>query len=168
MTKYNVHIYREMRLFFPGIEAATPQEAANLATDKPTYEAEYTEDCDGENLSALVDVVGDDEFAQSATIDFEPERMRLAARQLMAALEYALEYLKANDDGEEDITARIAAASAALAAAKGLSRLAPRKPIVIEVRGGVVQEVLNVPPGILYEIRDYDRTEEPDEGGRAA
>jgi hypothetical protein len=35
-----------------------------------------------------------------------------------------------------------------------------RKPIVIEVRGGVVQDVLNVPPGIEYEIRDYDNQEE--------
>jgi hypothetical protein len=30
------------------------------------------------------------------------------------------------------------------------------KPIVIEVRGGVVQDVLNVPSGIEYEVRDYD------------
>jgi hypothetical protein len=89
MTKYNVHIYREMRLFFPGIEATTPEEAANFAGDKPTYEAEYTEDCDGENLSALVDVVGDDEFSQSATIDFEPERTRKAAPRLIEALERA-------------------------------------------------------------------------------
>lgn len=32
----------------------------------------------------------------------------------------------------------------------------PQPPIVIEVRGGVVQDVLNVPSGIEYEIRDYD------------
>ena len=41
-----------------------------------------------------------------------------------------------------------------------------RQPIVIEVRGGVVQDVLNVPPGIDYEIRDYDSQEETAETGR--
>jgi hypothetical protein len=35
-----------------------------------------------------------------------------------------------------------------------------RKPIVIVVRNGVVQDVFNVPPGTLYEIRDYDDQEE--------
>lgn len=34
-----------------------------------------------------------------------------------------------------------------------------RKPIVIVVRGGVVQDVLNLPRGIQYEIRDYDDQE---------
>ena len=43
-----------------------------------------------------------------------------------------------------------------------------RQPIVIEVRGGVVQDVLNVPPGIDYEIRDYDSPEETAEAGRPA
>ncbi len=41
-----------------------------------------------------------------------------------------------------------------------------RQPIVIEVRGGVVQDVLNVPPGFEYEIRDYDSQEETAEAGR--
>jgi hypothetical protein len=78
MTIYNVHIYREMRLFFSGIEADTP--------DKPTPDADYTEDCDGENLAALLDVVGDDEFEHSVTIDFEHERMRKAAPGLLEAI----------------------------------------------------------------------------------
>jgi hypothetical protein len=76
-----------MRLFFPGIEAATPEEAVRLAGNKPTDEAEYTEDCDGENLAALVDVVGDEDFTQSVTIDLEPERMRKAAPRLIEALD---------------------------------------------------------------------------------
>lgn len=73
MTLYNVHIYREMRLYFPGIEAPTLDEAARIAAGRPTAEAEYTEDCDGENLAALVDVAGDDDFGQSVTIDFQAE-----------------------------------------------------------------------------------------------
>lgn len=86
MTLYNVHIYREMRLFYPGIEAATPEQAARVAEAKPTADAEYSEDCDGESLSALVDVVGDDEFSQSAVIDFDGEQTRKAASALRDAL----------------------------------------------------------------------------------
>jgi hypothetical protein len=33
-------------------------------------------------------------------------------------------------------------------------------PIIIEVRGGIVQDVQNVPPGFDYEIRDYDDRDE--------
>src|SRR5438105_13778510 len=87
MTLYHVHIYREMRLYFPHVEAGTPDRAAELAAGKPTAEAEYAEDCDGETLAALVDVVGDDEFTQSVTIDFEAERLRKAAPELLAALD---------------------------------------------------------------------------------
>jgi hypothetical protein len=32
--------------------------------------------------------------------------------------------------------------------------------IIIEVRGGIVQDVQNVPPGFAYEIRDYDNPED--------
>jgi hypothetical protein len=168
MTHYNVHIYREMRLFFAGIEALTPEEAAQTAAAKLTEEAEYTEDCQGENLSALIDLVGDEEFEHSVIIDFEHERLRRAAAELLAALQYALEFLEANNDGEEDITARIAAVSAAIAKANHSIQPKTRKPIIIEVRGGVVQDVLNVPLGIGYEIRDYDSLEEPVEAGRPA
>jgi len=88
MTLYNVHIYREMRLFFPSIEAPTPEEAAQIAADKLTQDAEYTDDeCDGENLAALIDVAGDDQYEQSVTIDFEAERLRKAVPELLEALE---------------------------------------------------------------------------------
>jgi hypothetical protein len=86
MPLFNVHIYREMRLYFPGIHAASPDEAARVAADKPTGDAEYAEDCDGENLAALVDVVGDEQFEQSVAIDFDHERMRKAAPDLLEAL----------------------------------------------------------------------------------
>jgi hypothetical protein len=91
MTLYNVHIYREMRLYFPGIEAGTFEEAAKIAGDKPTDAAEYTEDCDGETLAAMIDLVGDDQYEKSVTIDFKPERLRKAAQQLLEALFYLLE-----------------------------------------------------------------------------
>jgi hypothetical protein len=86
MTLYNVHIYREMRLYFPAIMADTPEQAAKIASDKPTADAEYTEDCEGESLAALIDMAGDDEFTESVTIDFEPERLRKAAPELREAL----------------------------------------------------------------------------------
>ena len=87
MTRYNVHIYREMRLYFPGITADTPEQAASIAADRPTDQAESTQDCDGENLAALIDVAGDDEFEHSVSIDFEPVRLRKIAPELLEALQ---------------------------------------------------------------------------------
>jgi hypothetical protein len=98
MTIYNVHIYREMRLAFGGIEAATPEAAAATARDKPTEEADSIEDCNGDDLAALVDEAGDEEYERSLTIAFEPERRRKAASRLLAALEAVLPY--AEGEGE--------------------------------------------------------------------
>jgi hypothetical protein len=53
-------------------------------------------------------------------------------------------------------------------AIKALLEGAPPLPIIIEVLGGVVQDVLNVPPGIDYEIRDYDNPNETSEKRRPA
>ena len=71
MTQYIVHIYREMRLTFAGIEADTPEAAAVLARAKPTGDADDIDDCEGENLAALVDLAGDEDYNQSVTVDFE-------------------------------------------------------------------------------------------------
>ncbi len=103
MTTYNVHIYREMKLKFNGIEADAPEAAASIARDKPTEEADSIDDCDGETLAALVDVAGDDEFEQSVTIDFEKERERKAAPKLLMAVRMAENYL-ADDLDEDDET----------------------------------------------------------------
>lgn len=88
---YLVHIYREMRLVYGDIEADSHEQAAAIARDKPTDQADSIDDCDGETIAALVDVVGDEEYAQSRIIDFEPERQRRAARKLLAALKAFLE-----------------------------------------------------------------------------
>jgi hypothetical protein len=93
MTTFNVHIYREMRLKFEGIEAKTPGAAAVIARDKLTSDADDLQDCEGENLAALIDVVGDEEFSQSVIIDFEAELQRRAAPKLLAALEDLLQQL---------------------------------------------------------------------------
>jgi hypothetical protein len=86
MTIYNVHIYREMRLVFEGIEADSHEAAASIARDKPTGDADEIDDCDGETFYACVDVQADEEYEHSRWIDFEPERERRAAPSLLAAL----------------------------------------------------------------------------------
>lgn len=91
MTTFNVHIYREMRLKFVGIEADTPEAAASIAREKPTDDADDIEDCNGDDLSALVDVAGDEKYDQSVMIDFEAERQRKAASTLLATLEAVAE-----------------------------------------------------------------------------
>ena len=88
---YNVHIYREMRLVFGGIEADTPEAAASIARDKPTDEADSIDDCDGETLGALVDVQGDEDYEDSQFIDFEAEQQRKAAPRMLAALRAFIE-----------------------------------------------------------------------------
>jgi hypothetical protein len=90
MPLYNLHIYREMRLVFDNIEADTPQAAAAIGRERLTTDAVEIDDCEGETLSALVDVVGDEEYEHSVFIDFEAERVRKIARQLLDALKRLL------------------------------------------------------------------------------
>jgi hypothetical protein len=92
MTKlYNVHLYREMRLYFPGIKADSPEQAATACREFPCeFAADQALDCEGETFCALVDLQGDLDFSQSVPVDFEAERMRKAAPQLLAALQEAV------------------------------------------------------------------------------
>ena len=92
MKTYNVHIYREMRLSFPGIVASTAEEAARLAADMPSGAARALEDCDGENLAALVGVIGREDCQQNWMIDFDPVRAILP--DLLTALALALPILQ--------------------------------------------------------------------------
>lgn len=87
------------------------------------------------------------------------------APRLLASLITCANLLADYDEseGEEGDAWREAVAAIEQATA-GLPDAPP--PIVIEVRGGVVQDVLNVPPGIEYEIRDYDNPDEPAGPGR--
>ena len=93
MNTYNVHIFCEMRLFFPGIEAPSAEIAASWASQKLTAEAALIDDCDGETFAALVDVVGDEAFKHSRMIDLDP------ARQFTRELQEALVNLCAQIDG---------------------------------------------------------------------
>jgi hypothetical protein len=92
MKTYNVHVYREMRLFFPGIVARTAEEAATLAAEMPSGAAEALEECDGKNLAALVGVVDSADCQQSRLIDFDP--VRAIVPELLTALELALPILQ--------------------------------------------------------------------------
>jgi Rad3-related DNA helicase len=92
MQTYNVHVYREMRLFFPGIVARTAEEAATLAAEMPSGVAEALEDCDGENLAALVGVVDSADCQQSWMIDLNT--IRIIVPDLLTALELALPILQ--------------------------------------------------------------------------
>ena len=92
MKTYNVHIYREMRLFFPGIIASTAEEAARLAAEMPSGAAEALEDCDGENLAALVGVIDREDCQQNWMIDFDP--VRAIMPDLLTALVLALPILQ--------------------------------------------------------------------------
>ena len=86
-TTYHVHLYREMRVTFSPVQARSPREAAEMVRRLPNDQAVSIDECDGEDLAALVDVAGDESFAQSQAIDFEGERARKSARDLLAALQ---------------------------------------------------------------------------------
>jgi hypothetical protein len=94
-----------MRLAFGGIEADSHEAAAAIARDKPTDQAHSIDDeCDGENLAALVDVAGDEEHAQSRMIDFEPERQYKAATGLLSTLKAVAELRRKWRSQDEDET----------------------------------------------------------------
>ena len=124
MTLYNVHINREMRLFFEGIEADTPQAAATIARDGLTSDADEIDDCEGTTLSALVDEVGGSECERSVMIDFEDERLRKAAPALLAALQRAEFLMRRVSDGDhralENLRSAADQARDAIAQAEGM------------------------------------------------
>lgn len=97
---------------------------------------------------------------EDALSDLLADLMHWCDRQQVSfdrELARAREHYEAETLGEQD-----ARAKALPAIAETTGKVSPdlRKPIVIEVRGGVVQNVLNVPTGIEYEVRDYDNQEE--------
>jgi hypothetical protein len=100
MKTFTVHIYREMRLVYEGIDADSHEVAAAIARDKLTSDADEIDDCDGETFAALVDVQGDEEYEQSRIIDFQDERLRKAVPALLAALQRAEFLMRRVSDGD--------------------------------------------------------------------
>ena len=83
-TDYNVHVYRKICFSFSGINAISPEAAAEIAAAKSTDEAVTIEE--GDSIAALVDVRGDTEYKKSRWIDFEPARLQKAAQVFLDAL----------------------------------------------------------------------------------
>jgi hypothetical protein len=75
-----------MRLLFEGIEAGSHEEAAAIASRRSREDADFIDDCHGDDFAALVDVTGADSYEQSRFIAFEAERLRQAAPKLLEAL----------------------------------------------------------------------------------
>jgi hypothetical protein len=111
MTLYTVHLYREMRLTFERVEADTHEAAAAIARDRLTEDADDIEDCDGENLAALVDVVGDDQYEHSRIIDFEAERLRKAAPELLETLTRAEFLMRRVSEGDHKALEKLSSAA---------------------------------------------------------
>lgn len=98
MPKFNVHIYHTYRLRFDGIEAETPQAAAEIAKELPEDQSAITPQNDeGAAMGALVDTVGDTEFKESCYIDF-PSPLQTRLVNALKTLHDACEYWEDQND----------------------------------------------------------------------
>ena len=73
MTRYHVHIFREMRVTFRGVEAESAEHAAEIARGRQADQADAVEDCEGIELAALVDVEGDEGYEHSQWFHYTVE-----------------------------------------------------------------------------------------------
>lgn len=153
MTRYVITAWCD-RPFFARceVEAGTPEEALAQARDA-IHEAPAAE-CD--------DAYPWDEWrVDTAETDAllihrdSSARLRAAADNLLLACRLVVDRWEHGNLAE---AARACHAAVAEATGEGLEE--HREPIVSEVRGGVVQEVRNVPPGCAYRIVDHDDREE--------
>lgn len=124
--RYDVHLYREMRLLFEGIEAGSHDEAAAVARRRPSDEADFMDDCHGEDFAALVDVTGDDTYEQSRFIAFEAERLRQAAPKLLKLLDQLTYWVKCDKTNPDNPLVRETLWSLAEQANAALARIAHR------------------------------------------
>lgn len=98
---FDVHLYREMRLNFTDIEAENHEAAATIARDLSLKVADDFDECDGETFYACVDVQGDELYEHSRWIDFDGERLRMAASKLLAACKVALAAMEAQLEADD-------------------------------------------------------------------
>ena len=82
MLRYKVHVYREMRLVFDGIEAETPEAAAHIAAEKHFDDCDNWSDCEGVNIAVLVDYAPH----EGTVVDFEAGRFLTAGTRLIQML----------------------------------------------------------------------------------
>jgi hypothetical protein len=98
MPKYKVHVYREMRIVFDNIEADSVEAAAKVAAIKHFDERDDFSDCEGVNLSALVDQQGEPD---GTLIDFEDGRMLRVSEKLLATVRKLLPEIDAEVEQRE-------------------------------------------------------------------
>jgi hypothetical protein len=161
MTSYVVTAWCD-RPFFAQcrVEAATAEEALTLA--RLAVLSVPAKECDDGYFWDEWRVDTEQIDAVLVHLDHSA-RLRAAALPLLDACRLVVARWEHGDLAE---AAR--ACQDAIALATSESSLNPRKPIVIEVHGGVVQDVLNVPPGYRYEVVDYDDLDDADDAGRTA
>jgi hypothetical protein len=138
---------------------------APWAYDYSPYQGNHGEIPAFEIFDAEGDKVFDTNEDKPADLQEANACLASAAPRLLAALISCANLLADYDESNGEEGQAYREALTAIADATGGAPDA-RLPIIIEVRGGVVQDVLNVPPGIEYEIRDYDNQEESTEAGR--
>lgn len=98
MPRYNVHLYREMRVRYRDVIADTPQHAATIVKDIDPELCDYENDiveCEGQSFAAIVDElvepeVGSDDVACETPLQFEYGALRDAATLLLNACDSAL------------------------------------------------------------------------------
>jgi hypothetical protein len=164
MTTYTVHIYREMRVVFGGIEAETPEAAATIARDMPTGDADDIDDCEGESFSALVDVQGDEEYEHSRFIDFEVESQRKLLPELLEALRRAEFLMHRVHQGDHRALEKLHSAAnqarrvlrKAKAAKYAIDKVQDHAPlIVVTLEGGLIGEMeATIPTHVIVEDHD--------------
>lgn len=65
-----------MDVYLTDIEAGSPEEAARIAADRSTREADLIDDCDGESTAALVAIAGENDYiSASCTASISTEVM---------------------------------------------------------------------------------------------
>ena len=148
MTRYFITAWCD-RPFFAQceVEADTPEDALaqarNAIHDAPAKECDDTNPWD----EWRVDTAETDALLIHRD---SSARLRAAADNLLLACHMVVDRWEHGNLAE---AARACRAAVAEATGEGPGQ---REPIVIEVRGGVVQEVRNVPTGCAYRVVDHD------------
>jgi hypothetical protein len=178
LIAWNGSYYGDLEVFVAGPSDKVLGDQATRPKTENTLRAPWTLhfDRDGtEDIAIIRDADGHD-LANSRHF-WRPEgndpvpgtlaamRAMKAAPQMLKALTAAEAFVRGfeGDERQDGIEALLAAIRGAIAEANGTPDARAAKspsPIIIKVRGGVVQDVRNVPPVCEYLIVDYDDLQE--------
>lgn len=135
------------------VEAESPDHALEIARGQ--VDDEPAEECNDSYPWDTFSVADGHDIELLAWAENEVT-LRAAAGELLNACRLVLDRWERGDLAE---AARACSDAVAIATANALPPDEART-IRIEVRGGVVQDVSNVPPGWAYQIVDYDAAED--------